>query len=161
MQTQYSIEKTIDDLLMPLGTASYLVRMQNDRFEEVKKELIREESAKQISQIARSANIKVAEQSAKLSGKEYKDALDAMLDAYEIDRTKYSVIDNEKLNKMMKEEAKDNLDAFMKRLNTMETNLIQMYIKEGKSQSEAKHAAFFITDNIRKTYDIPMNTKDR
>ena len=161
MQTQYSIEKTIDDLLMPLGTAAYLVRMQNDRFEEVKKELIREESAKQISQIARSANIKVAEQSAKLSGKEYKDALDAMLDAYEIDRTKYSVIDNEKLNKMMKEEAKDNLDAFMKRLNTMETNLIQMYIKEGKSQSEAKHAAFFITDNIRKTYDIPMNTKDR
>ena len=34
---------------MPLGTAAYLVRMQNDRFEEVKKELIREESAKQIS----------------------------------------------------------------------------------------------------------------
>ena len=56
-----------------------------------------------------------------------------MLDAYEIDRTKYSVIDNEKLNKMMKKEAKDNLDAFMKRLNTMETNLIQMYIKKGKS----------------------------
>ena len=49
MQTQYSIEKTIDDLLMPLGTASYIVRMQNDRFEEVKKELIREESDKQIS----------------------------------------------------------------------------------------------------------------
>ena len=160
IQTQQSIEKTIDNLLMPLGTAAYIVNAYNNELEKVKSNLLKEESAKQISQLARDASKKAAEQSAQLTAKEYKNVLDAALGAYDLKTTKSSLADNMKLNQTMLKDVSDNQEEFLKRMDKLQTTLEQMFISKGKSQDEAKQASYFFINNFKDTY-APMRNKDR
>ena len=160
IQTQYSIDKTIDDLLMPLGTAAYLVRIQNDKFEEVKKELIREESAEQISQLARDASKKVAEQSAKLAAKEYENAMEAALDMYGIKMSKLHEANSYRLNKAMLEDVRSNQDEFLKRMDKLQITLEKLYLSKGENKDYAKYWSNMQV-NIYKDQYVPMRNKDR
>ena len=147
-------------MLKPLGTAAYIVNVQNDKFEEVKKELIREESAEQISQLARDASKKVAEQSAKLAAKEYENAMEAALDMYGIKMSKLHEANSYRLNKAMLEDVRSNQDEFLKRMDKLQTTLEKLYLSKGENKDYAKYWSNMQV-NIYKDQYVPMRNKDR
>lgn len=159
-EQQAKIDNLLSDMLKPLGTATYIVNTKNDELERAKSNLLKEESAKQIGQIARDTSKKAAEQSAQLTAKEYKNVLDAALGAYDLKTTKSSLADNMKLSQTMLKDVSDNQEEFLKRMDKLQTTLEQMFISKGKSQDEAKQASYFFINSFKDKY-APMSNKDR
>ena len=159
-EQQAKIDNLLSDTLKPLGTVTYIVNTKNDELERVKSNLLKEESAKQIGQLARDASKKAAEQSAQLTAKEYKNVLDAALGAYDLKTTKSSLADNMKLSQTMLKDVSDNQEEFLKRMDKLQTTLEQMFISKGKSQDEAKQASYFFINSFKDKY-APMSNKDR
>ena len=159
-EQQAKIDNLLSDTLKPLGTATYIVNAKNDELESIKNNLIKEESTKQIGQLARDVSKKAAEQSAQLTAKEYKNALDATLDAYGLKPSTSSFADNIKLNQTMLKDVSDNQDEFLKRMDKLQITLEQMYRSKGKSEDEAKFSSNLIINNFKDKY-APMHNKDR
>ena len=109
----------------------------------------------QLVQISKETNAKAEH----LTTKEYKNALEAALDAYGFKSSNSSLADNIKLNETMLKDVSDNQDEFLKRMDKLQTTLEQMYRSKGKSSDEAKFSSSLIVNNFKGRY-MPMHDKD-